>query len=124
MRWLDRDLVVGPYLALATNEVDFRKAMRRLQVPRERWPKWLADDATACAHSFTNPSGGIASVVCIRLGEHQGIAVASTLVHEAVHVWQTWSRHIGEREPSDEFEAYSIEAISRRLMQAYAEAIA
>jgi hypothetical protein len=121
VKWLERDLVTGPYLGLATNEKDFRKALRTLKVPREKWPAaWLNDDATANCSTFTNPSGGIACVVCVRLGEQSGIEAAATLVHEAVHVWQTWCDYKGERDPSIEFEAYAIESIAKRLMQAYA----
>ena len=42
------------------------------------------------------------------------------LVHEAVHVWQAFCEDIGEKSPSDEFEAYSIQSISYELMTAYA----
>jgi hypothetical protein len=45
------------------------------------------------------------------------------LVHEAVHVWQFHCENIGEREPSIEFEAYSIQAVSQFLMEAYAASL-
>jgi hypothetical protein len=33
------------------------------------------------------------------------------LVHESVHVWQEIRKRMGEKEPSSEFEAYSVQSI-------------
>lgn len=41
------------------------------------------------------------------------------LTHEAVHIWQEIKLQLGEKEPSYEFEAYSIQNISQNLMEAY-----
>lgn len=122
MRWLDRELVTGPYLGLATTEVQFHKAMRHCKVARENWPAWVSEGADATTHTFANKDGNTACMVCIRPREgHTPIKIAAILVHEAVHVWQEHCERIGERNPSPEFEAYSIQAISQRLMQAYAD---
>lgn len=121
LRWLDRELVRGPFLALATSELAFYRAMQHLKVPQANWNTWLPQDAYGRTHILTNPEGSVACVVCVRVGEQQGIDAASTLIHEAVHVWQAWCKYRGEAEPSIEFEAYSIESIARRLMQAYAK---
>lgn len=43
----------------------------------------------------------------------------SLLVHEAVHIFQRVCNYIGEDKPSDEFEAYCIQAISQELMYAW-----
>lgn len=48
--------------------------------------------------------------------------VHALLVHEAVHLWQDARRVLGEKEPSAEFEAYAVQSISQRLMEAYDEA--
>jgi hypothetical protein len=47
--------------------------------------------------------------------------VAGLLVHEAVHVFQRYCEHIGERRPGAEQEAYGIQAIAQELMQSFAE---
>jgi hypothetical protein len=121
MKWLDRELVAGPYLTLATSEAAFQRVLRYLKVPREKWLHWLDDNSLGCMHPLGTTSGRLACVVCVRLGEEEeGIAAATTLIHEAVHVWQAWRRRNGENEPSAEFEAYAIEAISRSLMKEYA----
>lgn len=38
------------------------------------------------------------------------------LVHESVHVWQEIRKRMGEKEPSLEFEAYSIQRIAEDLL--------
>lgn len=123
MKWLNRDLVVGPYLALCTTEADYQRVLRHCKIPRDDWDKWVHDGADATTHEFTNSNGGHICAVCIRPSEKQGPQIAGMLVHEAVHVWQYHCRSIGEREPSWEFEAYSIQAIAQRLMYAYAETL-
>ncbi|MCG5359941.1 hypothetical protein L7832_015420 [Acinetobacter baumannii] len=47
------------------------------------------------------------------------IQVYGLLLHEAVHIWQIVKRRMGEREPSVEFEAYSIQAIAQELFEMY-----
>ena len=43
----------------------------------------------------------------------------STLVHEAVHIWQAIKTAMDEINPSDEFEAYSIEDVFGKLFEQY-----
>ncbi|MDH2521275.1 hypothetical protein [Acinetobacter baumannii] len=60
----------------------------------------------------------------VQLGDTSGrnlIEVYGLLLHEAVHVWQKIKKLMGEREPSSEFEAYSIQAIAQDLFKMYEE---
>lgn len=43
------------------------------------------------------------------------------LVHESVHVWQEIRNRMGEKEPSIEFEAYSVQSIFLGLLSLYQE---
>ena len=52
--------------------------------------------------------------------EHTTAQVYALLVHEAVHMWQEARARIGEIAPSQEFEAYAIQALSQRLFEEYA----
>lgn len=124
MKWLNRGLITGPYLGLALSERDFHAALRHCAIPKADWPEWIrSPQADATVHFFTNPAGNLCAVVCLRVREGvEGLQIASLLVHEAVHVWQEFREHIGERNPSREFEAYSIQAIAQRLLYAYADA--
>lgn len=125
MKWLDRALVVSPYYyGLCLSEKDFRKELKRLDVPKDSWPPFVATErANATAHFFKDGKG--AQSVIVTIGSSKGRSLAQIhglLVHEAVHIWQAIRENIGEQSPSSEFEAYSIQAISQRLMEAFADA--
>lgn len=123
LKWLSRDLVVGPYLSLVLSEKDYHKAMAAFNVPpnqRDAWIKNAHSDATS--HILEHPARGMAVVVALRVRDGvEGVQIASILVHEAVHAFQHYCDRIGERQPSLEFEAYSIQAIAQRLMESYVE---
>lgn len=53
--------------------------------------------------------------------ERKLIEIYGLLLHEAVHVWQKVRKLMGEKEPSSEFEAYSIQAIAQDLFKMYEE---
>lgn len=60
----------------------------------------------------------------VQLGDTQGkdlIVIYGLLLHEAVHIWQRTKQLMGEREPSVEFEAYSIQRIAQDLFFMYQE---
>lgn len=117
-RWLDRDTVRAPHLALCLSEEEFHQACRHLNEPVSEWcPPGLC----GCTHTFIR-EGKVSCVVVVAEGQPDtdGIQIASLLVHEAVHVFQRLCDSIGEDRPSREFEAYSIERIAERLMREYA----
>lgn len=47
------------------------------------------------------------------------VEIVGLLVHEATHVWQYVLKHMNEVAPSPEFEAYSMQAISQALIDAF-----
>lgn len=62
----------------------------------------------------------------VQLGNTEGIdpiAVVGLLAHESVHVWQAIQNYIGEKEPSREFEAYSIQRILQDLLWSHKELV-
>lgn len=116
--WLDRDLMVGPYLALCTSEAQFKAVLRELKVDRDV-PYLAHDRANATAHTFEKEDN-VCCVVCLGdVAGRTGIQIAALLVHEAVHIWQSHCAEIGESRPGIESEAYAIQSISQRLMEAY-----
>jgi len=122
MKWLNRDLIVGPFLTMVLSEKECHKAFRHCRLPKDKWGPWIkSDHADATMHWLDNPNGNLVCIVAVRVRPGlAGIQVASILVHEAVHIWQQFRHRIGEEHPSAEFEAYAIQTISQRLMEAYA----
>lgn len=125
VQWLDRSLVESPYhFGLCRSEKAFHKELKRLKVPREQWPNFMGSDvANATVHFFEESGGKLCAIVCI--GSTEGrtlVQVYGLLVHEAVHIWQEVRDTLGERTPSAEFEAYSVQSIAQSLMEAYGEA--
>lgn len=117
--WLDRRIAApGPHLALCLSEKEFRAAIAPLK--SASIPRWVSSDATT--HFFTNSEGKTCCVVCMGEGwkDRLPVEVAGLLVHEAVHVWQSYCEDIGERLPGLEQEAYGIQSIAQELMAEFA----
>jgi len=122
--WCNRTLVISPlYFGLCTSEKMFHKELKKLGVPGNTWPLFISNVWNgATTHFFESDKGKTCALVCIRDVEGvTGIEMAALLVHEAVHIWQAIKENYGETNPSDEFEAYSIQHISGQLMDAYHE---
>lgn len=119
--WLKNNLINGPFLYLATSEIEFNKAMKRMKVPLQDRPAWLNKTANGTMTSFSSNKGGLVCVVSVNVEGRSASAITGTLIHEAVHVFQKFTEYIGEEKPSPEFEAYSIQSIAQTLIEAYAE---
>jgi len=99
------------------NKRSWDDEMKRLAIP-ERVPYPELYDGR-CTHFTNTHDHNACSIVTIRPGNKSALEVISMLTHEAVHVWQAMRDAIGETHPSSEFEAYSIQAISKNLIKAY-----
>ena len=123
VRWLARDLIVGPYLALCLDEETFRKVMRKVDPDESPGPFMGSDAADATTHYWRKRADGkLIAVVTMRPKPDVSMVVAAgLLVHEAVHVFDSFCEQIQERNPSSEFRAYSIQAIAQRLLQSFEE---
>lgn len=121
MKWLGRDTVRTPHMALCLSAADFKAAARHCKV--EDPGLWLdVNRQMACVHTWEY-GGTLTCVICLHpdaLSAIDSIQVACALVHEAVHVFQRLCDSIGESQPSREFEAYSIERISEQLLREFA----
>ena len=124
MTWCSRVAMYLPlHYTLVLSEKDFQRECRRLALPRDKWPAWVTNEhSDATTHHFVHGSNTRCAVVALRLRPaFDGVQIAALLVHEAVHIWQECKDLIGERNPSAEFEAYSIQGIAQNLMQKYVE---
>ncbi len=82
--------------------------------------KFLSTEGAAAQVDFYS-DGAYAVVQLGDTSERNLIEVYGLLLHEAVHVWQKVKKLMGEKEPSSEFEAYSIQAIAQDLFEMYEE---
>lgn len=60
--------------------------------------------------------------VIVQIGDTSNwslLQIHGLLLHEAVHIWQELKIKMGEENPSNEFEAYSIQAIAQDLFEMY-----
>lgn len=109
---------------LALNESDLHAFLTMFGIARSMRPPWPAPRCARTCFYDEVPGEESRTAIMVMLGDIEDctpIEVACVLVHEAVHIWQWWMRYIGERDPSEEFEAYSIQGIAERLMEAYVE---
>lgn len=117
LKYLERELALAPFYALCTSESDFKAELKRLNVHYQL--DYLSKGAAATTHIIECDKGTICLVCLPKGSKYPRNSVSALLVHEAVHVWQSVRDEMGEKEPSSEFEAYAIQKISQRLMNAY-----
>lgn len=80
-----------------------------------------------CATTFEK-DGKTCIIVTLGKSQHaEGrtrVEIAGLLCHEATHIWQAVRRVMAEKDPSIEFEAYSMQAIFQGLYQAWLDTAA
>jgi hypothetical protein len=123
MGWCPRQLFISPiHYGLVVSEKALHRELRRLNVPRSRWPE-RSGPADATTHKLEKGDGQLAALVYIhprrKVSRNQ---TAALIVHEAVHVWQWIREVIGETHPSAEFEAYAVQRITQELLEKYDKA--
>ena len=115
VKWLNRALLVGPYITLCTSAREYRAAMRHLKCEPDQW---LRDGFEGKAHILTDSDGDMTAIVCIAPNKPTA-SVAALIAHEAVHVWQHYRDHIGETSPGSETEAYAVQGMTFVLLSEY-----
>lgn len=126
-RWLDHAVVYGVKFTLCTSQdmyaAEFKRITKYGRVPGEQLAQWCGG-VVACVHKFDGAAkGDTVAIVCIdpeKTAGMDGMTIAALLAHEAVHVKQEIMRHIGEREPGDEIEAYVVQNVVDELLHEYA----
>lgn len=113
-----------PSVFLVTNAKDVRAFNKRMDIGKHpSRPQWK-DLAGARGLTWTMEIEGTPCwVIGLDPKELDHFEAITTLVHEAVHVWQGWRKYIAEDEPSSEFEAYSIESITAALLSEYGKKV-
>lgn len=111
MKWLPRSLFNGPYLCLCLSNKDLKKVNKHLKTSLA-WPSANG----SCYQLESNDK--VTCVVCLNsvLG-HSIEALVGILTHEATHVVDDTFSFIGEKEPSKEFRAYSMQNVTQTLFE-------
>lgn len=118
--WGERSIVTAPdfYYAFVPSKKAWKKTLKTLGVPPEEYPK-----TSGRCTSYTTPKGVICLVTMREDYDKKNKECAiGLLAHEAMHVWRLLRKHIGEDDPSMEFEAYSFQTIFQSLLVAWKEA--
>lgn len=121
LQWQAPSLVPCPIeFVLCLTEAQYAAALKDLRCPAEERPPFVPEGSDACVHHFKNEAGQAKAIVCVHYEDSPNpTATVGLLVHEAVHLWQAIRDDIGERQPSSEFEAYSIQQITQSLIEQY-----
>ena len=121
--WCNRTLITAPYFALYLDVDSFYKDFDSLADKEAGRPAWINHGADATTHHLAK-DGKIVCMVCLdgrKTKEHTPTEVVGLLVHEAVHIFQEHCASQGEKNPSSEYEAYSIQYIVQELIAKYDE---
>jgi hypothetical protein len=117
VRWLERELFRSPvYYCLCTSEKEYKDEFARLGV---KYPgDWVVNDHSGAAtHFATHTDYGVVAIVCMPIRTDKTLVeLNAMLVHEGTHIVQEIMSHIGEKKPSDEFQAYIMQKVCLELM--------
>lgn len=124
VKWCDRTMFYFPYYyCCVTTPALFEQELRKLEIPERDWPTYLHNpEANATVWELKTPKGDKVFIITISGWEgKEGIEMAGLLVHEATHIKQEVLKAMGEKNCSDEFEAYMMQNIAQNLMQCFME---
>lgn len=113
--WCDRGWQPVEY-CFCPSEKAWHRQMKAMEITGESYPE---TDGRA---TFFTKHGKTIAIVTVRDGaeeKHSLIELLGILVHEATHIWQEIRAVMGEKDPSSEFEAYSMQAIVQELIAAF-----
>ena len=121
--WCERITVPTPYFGLCLTEEAFKRELKRLK--HTEAVDWITGGASATVHTFeSDDSTETVCVVCLdgrQALKRSETEIVGMLFHEAVHIWQGIVRVMREQQPSDEFEAYTIQRIGQALYWTWLE---
>jgi hypothetical protein len=120
VNWCDRAMFRGPYYCLVTTEALFKQELKRLNI-KDKVSYTNTETSNATCYEFEG-DGKTSFIVTMKDWEGRDpIEVAGLIVHEATHIKQNIMRIIGEKNPSNEFEAYMLQNIAANLMKCFVE---
>lgn len=116
--WLERTLhTLKFHYKLCLRQDQFDREMKRLGVIDRC--KLVRGNGATC-HFFRDKKDN--QIVIVGLNDDPKYSreqVYAMLAHEAMHIVQAHCEEIGEHKPSDEFQAYALQAICQKLFESY-----
>lgn len=108
-----------PDYYLVTSQEEYNNILEELKPSTDYSKVFIRRPSTLGVCKYFMIRGKLVFLICIRLKDRPIHETVGILAHEATHMWQRFSSHIGEREPSIEFEAYYIGHITKCLVEEY-----
>lgn len=121
--WLNRHWY-PVYIGLCPSVAAWKHAMKKLDVVGEasEFP-CFKDRKSACVTTFTFAEKKKAPVSIIAFNPDymptNRLSLQGLILHECVHVWQKVRELMGERAPSQEFEAYALQDLWQQAVAAF-----
>lgn len=121
MVWLPGD-PSAVEIGFCPSEKAWAKFMRRIKMPPEKYgyPTPAAGDGHAhCTDIVWR--GRRYSIITVRadIDEDTPLKIIGLLTHECMHCWQNVLHDMSEAKPSIEFEAYFVQTLVQRTIEAY-----
>ena len=111
-------LFVSPFGHLRYALALSKKHMKQLGVSKD---EFLLLNTPAQVEFFNVDNSVLAVVQIGNTKKRTAHEINAIIIHESVHVWQEIREMMYEKEPSSEFEAYSIQQIASNLMSEFKE---
>lgn len=123
MEWCDNCIAVTPVAyTLVISIEEFKKFCRSFKI--KNFEPRIPPGGAVTYFLHSTEGQGVAIVICPPYPGEDRIEIDCLIVHEATHVWQHTRKALGEKKPSSEFEAYSMQFISMALLKMYHKKIA
>jgi len=120
--WSDNRLITSNhFVGLCLDESAFHKILKRMRVPFNQYPSFVGSGSDASCHFLEKDNKRMAIVTLTNHKNRTGIEIAALLVHESSHIFDSICESMGEKFPSSEFKAYSLQQISQELFESYVE---
>jgi len=116
-RWADQILIACPIAyTICTDERYYKEILAEINIPEDQRPNYHEPGANGRVMLL---EGRFALVTLHDVDDLTDCEIISIIVHESVHVWQVIRDYMGEESPSYEFEAYSVQGITYKLLMEY-----
>lgn len=120
VNWLDNGMRLIPSFALVFNEDEYFAVFRDINSKyRHPYEFNKPENASGWVRYLRNSNDDVICLVCLceDFMKYTLAELCGLMAHEAVHIFQELCAVRGEKEPSKEFQAYTIQHITQQLIQ-------